>query len=251
LVGLHEEGVGTFHHESNPDYLSRNSPIALVAVGREYPANDVLRSLMRAGYHVLERQADACLRLPVDLSPQLIVAVLSPTSAQNLELLGELAAGSEAFVVMLAPDHAGRASSLKAGAQAFLCDGDGPEVFEAQFGGVVKFQRGSAPRQPAEGPISAGGLLIDPATHVASYFGTQLKLPPREFSILLYLAERQGTVCRTADIFEALGPKPAHTSGSGWLTTHILRIRKELRKINPDEHMIVSAFSIGYRLVAE
>ena len=226
-------------------------PIALVVERREYPANAVFEGLVRSGYHVLERQWAGSVELAALLRPTLIVAAVSPSRAADLEVVRELSLSCDAFVVLLADSREGLAAGLLAGATACLCDADGPDVIAAQFAAVV---RGSAPRRAGLEPLAtavAGPLMMDVAAHRASYFGRPLRLSKMEFAILLYLVQHQGAMCHSSRMVAALmGDELSDSDAGARLRSHVLRIRRQLRWIEPGHELISNVRGMGYRLDA-
>ncbi|RXK88403.1 response regulator transcription factor [Chlorobaculum sp. 24CR] len=52
------------------------------------------------------------------------------------------------------------------------------------------------------GPLAAGRLSVDPATHEARYGSTGLALTPKEFALLEFLLRNKGKVCTRSRIIE-------------------------------------------------
>ncbi len=52
------------------------------------------------------------------------------------------------------------------------------------------------------GPLAAGRLSVDPATHEARYGPTGLALTPKEFALLAFLLRNKGKVCTRSRIIE-------------------------------------------------
>lgn len=79
--------------------------------------------------------------------------------------------------------------------------------------------------------IDLGRLRIDGAAPRIWLDGEQIMLPPREFLLLRYLAERKGAVIPRKDLVRALWGEAPTSSNS--LTVHVLRLR---RRLGDDEH---------------
>ncbi|NKX86650.1 response regulator transcription factor [Nocardia coubleae] len=79
--------------------------------------------------------------------------------------------------------------------------------------------------------IDLGRLRIDGAAPRIWLDGQQIMLPPMEFLLLRYLADRRGAVIPRKDLIRALwGDRP---TSSNSLTVHVLRLR---RRLGDDEH---------------
>ncbi len=218
---------------------------------RDYPTSNVFDALVRSGYHVSERPCARSAEVASALQPQLIVAAISPTSPSDLQCLRDLSRACEAFILLLGPSREGMAQGLLAGADATLFDDDDPEALAAQFGAVL---RRTAQQKAAAAPRALGGggspLAIDVAAHMAHFHGEPLHLAPMEFSILLYLAQHEGAVCYAGQILESIaGTHESDRRARELLKSHIFRLRRELRRVSPEEDLIVNVHGVGYRLV--
>lgn len=226
-----------------------SKPIAFVVERRDYPAADVLEALVAAGYHVVQRQWAGTVQLAEEMRPQLIVAAISPNRAADLEVVRELARSCDAFVLLLADARSGYAGGLLAGASACLADADGREAFAAQVAAVLRRATGSHGDDAPSMLYVAGPLTVDTSAHRVEYHGQPVHLSPIEFGILAQLAKRQGTMCPAARIVEEVFPaERGDVPPSARLRSHILRIRRQLRAVAPNEDLITNVRGIGYRL---
>jgi uroporphyrinogen-III synthase len=76
--------------------------------------------------------------------------------------------------------------------------------------------------------------------------GSPLELRPREFALLATLASRPGVVFTKAELIE-LCWRGALPDGSRALEVQIGRLR---RALGPHAHLLVTVWSVGYRLTA-
>jgi two-component system alkaline phosphatase synthesis response regulator PhoP len=137
-------------------------------------------------------------------------------------LLAVLGAGERAELAF----QAGADSVVRAGAPAEL------------------LARARALRRRAEQRIEAGELSVDLATRRVSATGLELALRPIEFALLSALASDPGRVFTKRELIAAFWPDGL-PAGSRALETQIVRLR---RRLGPHGHLLVTVWSVGYRL---
>ena len=100
-------------------------------------------------------------------------------------------------------------------------------------------------RKVAEQSVTAGALVLDSASHVATLAGTPIELPLKEFDLLFLLAGHKGrTLTRDFILDEVWG---FGFDGTGrTLDVHINRLRE--RFAADDGFRIVTVRGLGYRL---
>ncbi|WP_174185448.1 response regulator transcription factor [Nocardia barduliensis] len=93
--------------------------------------------------------------------------------------------------------------------------------------------------------IDLGRLRIDGAVPRMWLDGLEVPLPPMEFLLLRYLAERAGTVIPRKDLIRALwGERP---TSSNSLTVHTMRLRRRLGDDETDPQWIKAIRGLGYQ----
>ncbi len=95
--------------------------------------------------------------------------------------------------------------------------------------------------------ISIDGLYINTATHEVKVNGSSVKLTPREFDILLLLAQNKGVVFSTDKIYETVWEEdPFETRNT--VMVHIRKIREKI-ETNPREPVYVkTVWGVGYKI---
>lgn len=92
---------------------------------------------------------------------------------------------------------ADRIQGLDAGADDYLLKPFAFGELSARLRALLR--RGPAERSPE---IVVGDMVIDPAAHSVTRSGVRVELSPREFSLLEYLATREGQVVRRSEILD-------------------------------------------------
>lgn len=152
----------------------------------------VAAALARAG-HDVETSASALegLRQVVATAPDVVVLDLGLPDLDGGELLRMLRAVSQVPVIVATArdDDASVVGLLNSGADDYIVKPYSAENLEARIRAVLR-------RGPADptAVVTVGELTIDAAAREARLEGRVLDLAPKEFDLLLLLAERSGRV---------------------------------------------------------
>ena len=246
-------GTAQPHRRARPRVAPFTTPgaeptIALIVATREYRTLDVLPNLVRSGYTALERGRPECLLLARELRPALIVAAIDPLRREDLDLLRELSLCQPDFLLVVAPSPDGFAAALTSGADACLCDDDGPAALTAQFVSVRRRQQATA---SSTAPVKSefGAISIDYQGCKVRVGARLLALTPMEYALFAYLARHAGTVCRPVQILESVeGVTYGEQAAAQKLKVHMWRIRGKLKQANADDEVISNIRGIGYLL---
>ncbi len=92
-----------------------------------------------------------------------------------------------------------------------------------------------------------GDLEVDSVRHRATRAGTELKLTPKEFELLSFLARHAGRVVTHKQILAAVWG-PAHTEDTQYLRVYIGQLRQKIEKQPDDPRIILTESGIGYRI---
>lgn len=147
-----------------------------------------------------------------------------------------VARGAPAFVLAANDEEA--AAAIDAGADDATPHATADALIAARLAAWLR-------RRP--GTVRVGGLSLDPLARTATRDGRPLGLLPREFSLLLHLAQHAGDVVATADLLREvwqLGFDP----GTNVLQVHVSRLRAKLDRgfAHP---MLRTEKRVGYCLV--
>lgn len=102
-------------------------------------------------------------------------------------------------------------------------------------------------RSPSSAPLRVGDLAIDPGGRHAWLDGLEVVLRPKEFELLLRLAQQPGTVIRREQLMADVWDE--HWWGSTkTLDVHITALRRRLGEVSADGSRITAIRGVGYRL---
>ncbi len=97
-----------------------------------------------------------------------------------------------------------------------------------------------------EGVILRGDLGLDPARHLCTWRGEPVALTVTEFLILKSLATRVGHVKSRDQLMDAAYGEHIYVDDRT-IDSHIKRLRKKFKAIDPDFAQIETLYGVGYR----
>ena len=104
-------------------------------------------------------------------------------------------------------------------------------------------------QRKAEPPLlRIGDLEIDAVRHRVTRAGAELRLTPKEFELLSFLARHAGRVVTHRQILAAVWG-PAHTDDTQYLRVYIGQLRQKIEAKADDPRIILTEPGIGYRIV--
>lgn len=103
-------------------------------------------------------------------------------------------------------------------------------------------------QRKAEIPVlRVGDLEVDAVRHRVTRGGAELKLTPKEFELLSFLARHAGRVITHRQILTAVWG-PAHTEDTQYLRVYVGQLRQKVEAHPDDPRIILTEPGIGYRV---
>lgn len=103
-------------------------------------------------------------------------------------------------------------------------------------------------QRKAETPLlRVGDLEVDSVRHRVTRGGAELKLTPKEFDLLSFLARHAGRVVTHRQILAAVWG-PAHTEDTQYLRVYIGQLRQKIEEKPDDPRVVLTEPGIGYRV---
>jgi two-component system response regulator ChvI len=100
--------------------------------------------------------------------------------------------------------------------------------------------------QPGSKAIKRGKLTLDPARHDCVWDGRPVKLTVTEFLLLQALAQRPGFVKSRDSLMDAAYEDQVYVDDRT-IDSHIKRMRKKFRQVDPEFDAIETLYGVGYR----
>ena len=103
-------------------------------------------------------------------------------------------------------------------------------------------------QRKAEIPVlRVGEIEVDATRYRVTRAGVELKLTPKEFELLSFLARHAGRVLTHKQILTAVWG-PAHTQDTQYLRVYIGQLRQKVEEQPDDPQLILTESGIGYRI---
>jgi two-component system KDP operon response regulator KdpE len=219
----------------------------ILVVDDEPQITRVLRtSLSAQGYDI--RTADSgemALEIMKDWSPSLIITDLSMPSIDGVQLCRTVRAFSQVPIVVLSVrdrEHQ-KVEALDAGADDYVTKPFGMNELLAR---VRANLRRVPPDTEADPVIAVGDFRIDTAARKVFVREREVRLTPKEFELLVYLARRPGKVVNHRRLLGAIWGGES-TEQVEYLRVFVGQLRKKLQPDSSEPRYIVTEPWVGYR----
>lgn len=149
-------------------------------------------------------------------------------------------------VVTARSDELDRVTLLEMGADDYVVKPFGFRELVARIRAVLRRSGGPEETQAEESDVvTAGGVIVDRRTRHVTVGGRPIALTPKEYDLLVYLAEDAGAVFTRDQILRNVWDE--HWWGSTkTLDVHVASLRRKMG----DPDLIETVRGVGYRLVA-
>jgi DNA-binding response OmpR family regulator len=206
----------------------------------------LMRSLGELGYAVDSAATGMQgLNQVMETRPDLVILDLGLPDVDGSEVLSMVRAVSEVPVIVATAraDEPSLLSALNAGADDYLVKPFSTAQLEARIRAVMRRTSSRAQRTNLE----VGELSIDIGGRLASLAGRDLELSPREFDLLVYLAERAGDVVTKRELLTEVWHQPWGGSDKT-VDVHLSWLRRKLGETAGDPRYLVTVRGVGIRL---
>jgi two-component system KDP operon response regulator KdpE len=222
-------------------------PRRILVVDDEPQITRVLRTSLDArGYDVrVANDGETALEIARDWTPDLMITDLSMPNMDGLELCRRFRAKSQAPIIVLSVkgEERTKVQALDAGADDYVTKPFG-------IGELLARVRANLRRSPREeetgGAIEEGDFRIDLDAHVVHVRGRELKLTPKEFDLLVYLARHPRKVVTHRNLLAAVWGANS-TEQPEYLRVFIGQLRKKIEADAPSPAYILTEPWVGYR----
>ncbi len=222
--------------------------MAIILIVEDDPAirGALTRSLTNLGHAVTSVSTGmAGLQRVIDEPPDVVVLDLGLPDIDGRQVLPMLRAVSQVPVIVATANDEERTiiQALDAGADDYLVKPFGSEQLEARIRAVLRRLTGS----DGVGPITIGGLAINPAAREVVLDGRVLELSRKEFDLLHLLAQRVGEVVSKRDILAEVW-RQAYGGSDRTVDVHVSWLRRKLGETAAAPVYLHSVRGVGVRL---
>ncbi|MGI9104106.1 MAG: response regulator transcription factor [Terriglobales bacterium] len=220
----------------------------ILVVDDERQITRVLKTALSSrGYAIRTAlDGDEALHVIRDWSPDIVITDLRMPNMDGLELCKKIRAKSQVPIIVLSVkgEDQVKVEALDAGADDYVTKPFSVEELLARI--RASLRRASVAQEPLPDTIAIGDFRIDLQARTVSVQEREVRLTPKEFDLLLYLARHPGKVLTHRALLAAVWGESSVTQPE-YLRVFIGHLRK---KLEPDEgppRYILTDPWIGYR----
>ncbi len=233
-----------------------NATIALVDDDRNI-LTSVSIALQAEGFTVrVYSDSMAALKAITDNPPDLAVLDIKMPRMDGMELLRRLREKTELPVIFLTSKDTeiDEALGLAMGADDYIGKPFSQRLLIERIRAVLRRaasrREDTAAPPPSADAIERGRLLMDPARHRVTWGGREVALTVTEFLILEALAQRPGFVKSRDQLMDSAYQNDVYVDDRT-IDSHIKRLRKKFRAVDPTFQAIETLYGVGYRFTEE
>ena len=227
-------------------------PSKILVVDDEPQITRVLRtSLTSRGYEVrVANDGESALDLFKDWSPDLVITDLSMPNMTGIELCRQLRAKSQVPIIVLSVkgEERTKIEALDSGADDYVTK---PFSINELLARIRAALRRTVSVKETELPqiIEVGDFYIDRQKRVVTVRGKEVRLTPKEFDLLAYMASKPDQVLRHRTLLNAVWGGQ-NVEQPEYLRVFINQIRKKIEPGDTPRYILTEPW-IGYRFQPE
>ncbi|HLR68550.1 MAG TPA: response regulator transcription factor [Virgibacillus sp.] len=210
--------------------------------------------LKNEGYNVIQAgNGEEGLDILKDNQVHLIVLDIMMPKINGMEMCIKVREIAEMPIIMLSAktQDMDKIMGLTTGADDYITKPFNPlELVDRIKSQLRRYMRMNSGMVQNENEIQIGEMLINVSTHEVTVGGREIKLTPREFSILELLSRNRGIVFSAEKIYEKVWKEQAFQSDNT-VMVHIRKIREKTEE-NPRKPMFIkTVWGVGYKIEKE
>ena len=182
--------------------------------------------------------------------PDLAILDIKMPRMDGMEVLRRLRQDSALPVIFLTSkdDEVDEVLGLKLGADDYIRKPFSQRLLIERIRAVLRraAARGGEDGGPREPVMVRGDLVLDPVRHLCTWKGAEIALTVTEFLILKALAQRPGHVKSRDQLMDAAYDDQVYVDDRT-IDSHIKRLRKKFKAVDPDFGAIETLYGVGYR----
>jgi two-component system KDP operon response regulator KdpE len=225
-------------------------PPRILVVDDEPQIRRFLRaSLPQQGYALVEAATGAEAQAQFAREkPDLVILDLGLPDCDGLDVLAHIRAHGLTPVLVLSAreDVAGKVTALEAGADDYVTKPFDMAELVARLKAALRHGIQTAGAEPV---FRAGALMLDLVHRKVEVSGQDVKLTPKEYDVLCFLARHAGKVVTHHQVLrEVWGP--AHAEDVQYLRVLMRQLRRKIEADASNPQLLLTEPGVGYRLIA-
>ncbi|PIB95388.1 response regulator transcription factor [Caulobacter sp. X] len=186
--------------------------------------------------------------------PDLVILDVKMPRMDGMEVLRRLRQHSEIPVIMLTSkdEEIDEVLGFNLGADDYMHKPFSQRLLVERVKAVLRRARPEGetapadPNAPGSKVMKRGKLTLDPARHDSLWDGKPVRLTVTEFLLLQALAQRPGFVKSRDNLMDAAYDDQVYVDDRT-IDSHIKRMRKKFRQVDPEFDSIETLYGVGYR----
>ena len=189
--------------------------------------------------------AEATKRIARDL-PDIVVLDLGLPDGDGKDVIRQVREWSDVPIIVLSARdrEAEKVEALDLGADDFV---NKPFSVGELMARMRTALRHRLQRQGQSAVLKIGDIEVDSVRHRVTRAGAEVKLTPKEFELLSFLARHSGKVVTHRQLLTAVWG-PAHVNDTQYLRVYIGQLRQKVEENPEDPKIIITELGIGYRI---
>ena len=177
-------------------------------------------------------------------SPSLVVLDLMLPEMDGYEVCREIRKTSSVPIIMLTArgETFDKVLGLELGADDYMVKPFEPRELVARIKAVLRRYEKKNTSEVKE--ISYQNLTISQTTHIATYHGKELELPPKEFELLYFLALHPNQVFTREQLLDKIWDYE-YMGDTRTVDVHVKRLREKMQE--DDKWSIKTIWGVGYK----
>ncbi len=226
--------------------MSKDLGTILIADDEPQIRRFVRTSLAAQGYAIREVADGAAVLAALAGKPDVIILDLGLPDMDGIEVIRRVRAASTVPIIVLSirDDEAGKVTALDLGADDYVTKPFGMVELTARVRTALRHR---LQRDGVEAVTRSGELAIDLVHRRVARGAEEIKLTPKEYDLLAYLARNIGKVVRHHQILtEVWGP--AQKDDIQYLRVYIRSLRAKIEPDAMQPRHVITEPGVGYRL---
>lgn len=190
--------------------------------------------------------AEDGMRIYRRVRPDLLILDIMLPQRSGLDLCKAIRKESSVPIIFLTArvEDADRIQGLEIGGDDYVTKPFNLSELVARVKAVLRRSTGDVPYEV----VQSGNLTIDPKSHTATLGSTELKLSPKEFALLHFLARNKGQVFSRDALLDRVWGKDAYVEPRT-VDVHIRWLRSRIEEDATKPKRIVTMRGVGYKFV--